>query len=238
MTDARAAGIIFTDPDGAVLLLRRGDGGTYPDTWGLPAGKIEDGETPEQAARRETLEETGYEYTGPLRQVHDDEQFVTFAATVPEQFPVTLCDESTGYVWATPAAMPEPLHPGLDVQLRIAGAENETDVAHLMADGILPSPQRYGNMHMWRMRITGTGLAYRSSLGEHVYRPPENYLNDQFLARCNGLPVVLEHPDANVLSSDEYRARNVGTIVLPFISGEDVDGIARIYPETPPWPTH
>jgi 8-oxo-dGTP pyrophosphatase MutT (NUDIX family) len=40
------------------------------DTWGweIPAGRIEAGETPEQAAVRETLEETGWR-PGPLTRV-------------------------------------------------------------------------------------------------------------------------------------------------------------------------
>lgn len=38
----------------------------YPDTWGSPGGKVEEGETPRQAASREMKEETGIE-VGPHR---------------------------------------------------------------------------------------------------------------------------------------------------------------------------
>ena len=56
------------DPDRGVLLLWRHR--FITDTWGweIPAGRIEAGETPEQAAVRETLEETGWR-PGPLTRV-------------------------------------------------------------------------------------------------------------------------------------------------------------------------
>jgi len=63
---AAASGTVVHDPDRGVLLLWRHRFTT--DTWGweIPAGRIDDGETPEEAARREALEETGWR-PGPLR---------------------------------------------------------------------------------------------------------------------------------------------------------------------------
>ena len=45
--------------DGGRLLLKRATRGISKDKWNGPGGKIDEGETPEECARRETLEETG-----------------------------------------------------------------------------------------------------------------------------------------------------------------------------------
>jgi hypothetical protein len=39
----------------------------------------------------------------------------------------------------------------------------------------------------------------------------------------------MEHPDTQILNSDEFAKRIVGTMFLPYIKGEDVWGIAKIY---------
>jgi 8-oxo-dGTP pyrophosphatase MutT (NUDIX family) len=62
----KASGTVVHDRERGLLLLWRHR--FITDTWGweLPAGLIDEGETPEQAAARETLEETGHR-PGPLR---------------------------------------------------------------------------------------------------------------------------------------------------------------------------
>ncbi len=114
---------------------------------------------------------------------------------------------------------------------------NETEIAQAVASGALPSPQRCAGFWIVALRITGTGLAFRKALDEHCYRPPENYLTPEFLARCAGLPVIADHPDGK-LTSAEYEARSLGGIMFAFIagdsgiadpSGDQVWGMARIY---------
>src|ERR1700734_698143 len=53
-----AAGVLYVSANSDLLLKRTGK--EHEDgTWAFPGGKIEEGETPEQAARRESTEETG-----------------------------------------------------------------------------------------------------------------------------------------------------------------------------------
>lgn len=61
-----ASGTVVHDPERGVLLMWRHRFITDSWGWEIPAGRIDPGETPEQTAARETLEETGWR-PGPLR---------------------------------------------------------------------------------------------------------------------------------------------------------------------------
>jgi len=82
---------------------------------------------------------------------------------------------------------------------------------------------------LFAIRITGTGVAFRSSIGEFVYRDPSLYLNDEFLARCAGLAVILEHPEGATLNSKEFINRTIGSVMFAYIRGDEVWGIAKVY---------
>jgi 8-oxo-dGTP pyrophosphatase MutT (NUDIX family) len=63
---ADASGVVVRDPDRGVLLLWRHRFITDRWGWEVPAGRIEPGERPDDAALREVLEETGWRPTGTL----------------------------------------------------------------------------------------------------------------------------------------------------------------------------
>lgn len=109
-----------------------------------------------------------------------------------------------------------------------SGYATELDIVKAIRDGELSSPQNFANMMLIALRITGTGVAYRSAHQEFVFRDPSLYLNDEFLERCQGLPVIVEHPKG-ALNSAEFHDRIVGMISLPYVQGDEVWGIARIY---------
>lgn len=178
-----------------------------------------------EPAAGEAVETVSAEIVPPPAETVD---FTTFLQRVDAVFTPELGDEHLGFCWAPMAYPPQPLHPGCGIALARLGM-NELDVARAMAAGLLTSPQTYENVTLFAIRITGTGAAYRRAHNEHVWRDPSIYLNDDFLARCNGLPVIFEHPDKALLDSKEFADRVIGTIVLPYIHGDEVWGIAKIY---------
>jgi 8-oxo-dGTP pyrophosphatase MutT (NUDIX family) len=101
-----AAGILFKSPEGRVLLLRRSAEGDMEGAWAPPGGKIEDGETPEDAAVREVWEETRYRCGTAgeqiARRIKDGVDYTTFLRHVDDEFIPKLNEEHTAYAWVKP----------------------------------------------------------------------------------------------------------------------------------------
>ena len=64
----RGAGIILLNSENKVLLILRDNKTSipYPNMWDIPGGQIEEGETPEEAIRREMMEELGIKDLGKI----------------------------------------------------------------------------------------------------------------------------------------------------------------------------
>jgi 8-oxo-dGTP pyrophosphatase MutT (NUDIX family) len=56
-------GALIFSKDGKLFHARGTDKGVYPDCWKIPGGGIEEGESKEDALRREVMEETGIDIT-------------------------------------------------------------------------------------------------------------------------------------------------------------------------------
>jgi hypothetical protein len=109
---------------------------------------------------------------------------------------------------------------------------DELGVARAIAQGELTSPQKYLNdLLLVAIRITGTGASYRPAKEEYVWRDASIYMNQEFLDRCNGLPVIFDHPKKTMLNTEEFRDRIVGTIFVPYLKPDvkEVWGIAKIF---------
>ena len=105
---------------------------------------------------------------------------------------------------------------------------NELETARAIAGGGLESPQQCGGMWLFALRMTGTGLSFRPKHGEYVFRKPEHYLNEEFMDRCAGLPVIWEHPENDMLEGVEYGDRAVGAVMFAYQNESDIWCIARI----------
>ena len=208
-----------------VFLIQRSDDGT----WCQPGGTIEPGELAIDAARREGLEETGYQYDGLLtpHSVYGD--YLTCRADVPEQFEAKLNDESLAAGWFHIDDLPKPLHQPF-AEMLAQQALNETDVAALIADGTLSSPQYFYNMWMFAIRVTGTGVTWRSADQEMTFRNPDDYLTPEFLQRVAGVPLIWLHPEKRTLDSDEFSKRVIGTLTNAWVADKgEVWAVARVY---------
>ena len=94
------------------LILRRSPNRPDGDTWGLPAGKVHDGESDESAILREIEEETGYRaskkelellgvYTYEFPNLHLE--FLTYRLRLEKPIEVRhKSDEHVDFAWVTP----------------------------------------------------------------------------------------------------------------------------------------
>lgn len=111
-------GVFIFNSDGELLLgLRQGAHGS--DTWALPGGHLEFGETPEHCAQREAFEETGIhinhpEFVGYSNDIFTDEQshYITlFIKGTAEQYEAVIKEplKCKSWQWFSPQKLPSPL---------------------------------------------------------------------------------------------------------------------------------
>lgn len=111
------------------LLVQRSELIPMPLVWSLPGGKVDNGETPLDAARREVMEEIGFNLTNcPIKLIYTNDvhaprfRFYTYAAIVTEEFTPSLNWESAAYSWCTLDEIPDPLHWGVSQLINHDGA--------------------------------------------------------------------------------------------------------------------
>jgi ADP-ribose pyrophosphatase YjhB (NUDIX family) len=171
-------GAIITDAQGRLLLIKRGNP-PQAGRWSLPGGKIEPGETDEQALVREVREETGLhvepgrlagtvERPGPGGAVFDIRDYI---ATVTGG-ELAAGDDAAGACWAAPDELAGmPLTRGLLTALTAWGVLGEQPPAALIAGasrragmmwlGVPGQDRPYPAWHIWSdgaaYLVTGPG---------------------------------------------------------------------------------
>jgi ADP-ribose pyrophosphatase len=129
LTQADYVGILAVTGDGLVPIVRQFRPAVEGFTWEFPAGTLEPGESPETAARRELLEETGM--------VADD--LVPLGALQPDTGRMDV--HAYGF-FARVSRSPEPvsLEPGLDMRLvtmtELRDMIRKREFAHLIHLGL------------------------------------------------------------------------------------------------------
>jgi len=97
----KGAGILFTDGK-QVLLLKRAEEGKYKGYWGLPGGKVEEGESHFAGAQREAREECGFfrgQKFDALTTKDTGHHWVVYFYKVKQPFQCRLSDEHSAYKW-------------------------------------------------------------------------------------------------------------------------------------------
>ncbi|MGI0135309.1 MAG: NUDIX hydrolase [Candidatus Micrarchaeaceae archaeon] len=102
----------FLEYDGKFVILRRRADKPNGNTWGLPAGKVETGETDAQAMLRELYEETGYQATPnelehlgnfKLGTPHRAYMFTTYRIRITEQHRIAIEPRAhEAFLWVSP----------------------------------------------------------------------------------------------------------------------------------------
>lgn len=96
----RGAVVILFDKNNRTLLLKRDKSTRFaPERWGFPGGKIEKGETPKDAATRETKEETNLTVT-KLVELGRFDLVVAYLTRVYEG-DISIDHEHTDWVWVS-----------------------------------------------------------------------------------------------------------------------------------------
>lgn len=116
----QGAGILLIAQDtGRVLLTLRSSYVKEPNTWGIPGGAMDEGETnPEEAARREAREELGFDgeliklipaYVFKIKNF----EYHNYIGLVPTEFTPTLDWENSRALWFDIDKLPKRLHFGV-----------------------------------------------------------------------------------------------------------------------------
>ena len=134
----RAVGVWFLAKDTKRYLYLLRNDTKHPDTWGLPGGKVNAGETLLGGMERECIEELGcfpaYHRLIPLEKFTSADggfEYNTWVCVIPKEFQPILNSEHIGYAWINSGTWPKPMHPGLwstvnvtEIQTKLSAVED------------------------------------------------------------------------------------------------------------------
>ena len=134
------AACALIDADGRVLMAQRPAGKDHAGRWEFPGGKVEAGETPEQAVRRELFEELNVE---PCESCLRPFSFASFAyPKFPLVMPLFLCRQWDGFLRAKEGQTTKWVWPDKIMELDLVPAD--VDLATQLRDR-LPRGRRFAS---------------------------------------------------------------------------------------------
>jgi hypothetical protein len=106
----------------------------------------------------------------------------------------------------------------------------ELDICRGIIEGAVASPTPWQNSSYVALRLSGTGVAYRLSLNEYVYRSPDIWLSAELQRRLLGVPIIIEHAPGGLMTSQYFGERCVGFVAASYVNDDERSlwGIARI----------
>ena len=134
------AACAIIDTDGRILMAQRPTGKDHAGRWEFPGGKVEAGETPEQAVRRELYEELNVE---PCETCLQPFSFVSFSYPAFHLvMPLYLCRQWDGFVRAKEGQGTKWVWPDKLLELDLVPAD--VDLARELK-GRLPRGRRFAH---------------------------------------------------------------------------------------------
>lgn len=130
---------------GKFLIGQRPEGKPLAGLWEFPGGKVEAGETPAEAARRECFEETGLrvvvgeQYPEVVQQYDHDRVRLYFFACTPADT-ASLADVAAGYRWVTGQELASYEFPAANARL-IAMLAGSAEAAQSSTNGLPQSAE-------------------------------------------------------------------------------------------------
>ncbi len=117
---------IVNDKKELLLIKRQNDDAHSPGAWEIPGGRLELGEDPFEALKRETKEETNLdiEILNPFKVHHferDDGQMITMISFLckPKSNSVALSEEHTDYKWIELEKADSEIHEGFKKEVEV-----------------------------------------------------------------------------------------------------------------------
>lgn len=221
----QAAGVMYACRNKVLLMKRINDG-----TWAFPGGKVEDGETIEQGARRESLEETGHS-PEDLLQVdmtnQGDYDFTTYLSNVGTTFNPIMNDEHDEYMWGDFDNLPMPLHPGVKATLDKYRASCGLDSAQKIDQNGFITVDANPISRAGIFPYLGKSIDRMAEPEKiyNVYRPASEVNNSDTLNSMKLLPLIDEHVMVGIKKAGMMPAEEKG---IQGSTGENVffkDGV-------------